>query len=119
MIIAQPMLAITADQFYRLSGIHQRRSDFTRNRQAHSEWRSLLPFPGRRREGKALLEAIFTVLIPLDDLIRTALVSVCGVGLRSESSVNLDAIAIDAHRSRSGRQHSATITVTAQPEPRL
>src|SRR5260370_15450210 len=115
MIIAQPMLAIAADQFQRLSRIHQRRSDFTRNRQAHSQWRSLVPFPGRRRQGKALLEAIFSVLIPLDDLIRSALVSVCAIGLRSESSVNLDAIAIDAHPSRSGSQHSATITVTPQP----
>ena len=71
MIIAQPMLAIAADQFYRLSRIHQRRSDFTRNRQAQSQWRSFVPFPGRRRQGKALLEAIFSVLIPFDDLIRT------------------------------------------------
>src|SRR5688572_22124698 len=114
MIIAQPMLAITADQFYRFSRIHQRRSDCTRNRQTHSQWRSLVPFPGGCRQGKALLETIFSVLIPLDDLIRTVLDSVCRVGLRSESSENLDAIAIDADRSRSGSQHSATITVTPQ-----
>src|SRR5688500_17862459 len=107
MIIAQPMLAIPADQFYRISRIHQRRSDFTRNREAQSQRRSVVPFPGCRRPGKALLEAIFSVVIPLDDLSRTAWVTVYGVGLRSESSVNLDAIATDAHRSRSDSQHSA------------
>src|SRR5829696_5453362 len=114
MTIAQPMLAITADQFYRFSRIHQRRSDFTRNRQAHSQRRALVPFPRGCRQGKALLETIFSVLIPLDDLIRTVLGSVFRVELRAELSDDLDAIAIDSDHSRSGSQHPPTITVTPQ-----